>query len=88
MIQAMIDFIAPLSVGETAAVALGAVAGLLILPPLVCGMIRAVREAAAEEREEFDPEWMDAERWEETAPAREARPLIKRAPARARRRGA
>lgn len=86
MIQAMIDFIAPLSVGETAAVALGAVAVLLILPPLVCGMIRAVREAA--ESEEFDPEWMDAARWEETAPAREARPLIKRAPARARRRGA
>lgn len=87
MIQTMIDFVAPLSVGETAAVALGAVAVLLILPPLVCGMIRAVHEAA-EEREEFDPEWMDAARWEETAQAREARPLIKREPARARRRGA
>lgn len=87
MIQAMIDFVAPLSVGETAAVALGAVAVLLILPPLVCGMIRGAREAA-EESEEFDPEWMDAARWEETAQAREARPLIKRAPARARRRGA
>lgn len=87
MIQAMIDFVAPLSVGETAAVALGAVAVLLILPPLVCGMIRAVREAA-EEREEFDPDWMDAARWEETAQAREERPHIKRAPAMARRRGA
>lgn len=49
MIQAMIDFVAPLSVGETAAVALGAVAVLLILPPLVCGMIRAEGEKAAEE---------------------------------------
>lgn len=70
MIQAMIDFIAPLTVGQTAAVALGAVAVLLILPPLICGAIRGARDyaAAATDREKFDPTWMDADAWAENPP--------------------
>ena len=65
--QTMIDLLAPLSVAQTAAVALGIVTAVIISPGIiidtVVGIVRRVREIArtCTDREAFDPDWMDAE---------------------------
>lgn len=65
--QTMIDLLAPLSVAQTAAVALGIVAAVIISPGIIidaaADIVRRVREIArtCTDRETFDPDWMDAE---------------------------
>lgn len=65
--QTMIDLLAPLSVAQTAAVALGIVAAVIISPSIIIdaivGIVRRVREIArtCTDRETFAPDWMDAE---------------------------
>lgn len=65
--QTMIDLLAPLSVAQTAAVALGIVTAVIISPGIiidtVVGIVRRVREIArtCTDSEAFDPDWMDAE---------------------------
>lgn len=65
--QTMIDLLAPLSVAQTAAVALGIVTAVIISPGIiidtVAGIVRRVRGIArtCTDREAFDPDWMDAE---------------------------
>lgn len=62
MIQAMIDFIAPLTVGQTAALALGMVAVAAALPQIVCGVINTAAGLVrcCTDAVSFDPAWMDA----------------------------
>lgn len=65
--QTMIDLLAPLSVAQTAAVALGIVTAAIISPGIiidtVAGIVRRVRKIArtCTDRETFAPDWMDAE---------------------------
>lgn len=65
--QTMIDLLAPLSVAQTAAVALGIVTAVIISPGIIidaaAGIVHRVREIArtCTDREAFDPDWMDAE---------------------------
>ncbi len=67
MIQALINFLAPLSVAETAAFALGVVGVIFISPHIIAGCIaytvRRLREIGrtCTDREVFISEWMDAE---------------------------
>lgn len=58
----IIAFIGGLSVGETAALALGIVAAVLMIPPIVAAMVQRAADVARNctDRTEYDPEWMDA----------------------------
>ena len=58
----IISFIGGLSVGETAALALGIVAALLIVPPLVIAAVQHVDKVvhSCTDRIDYDPGWMDA----------------------------